>query len=83
MTSYVLMPNNTDCGINKTIATKCGLVDAFNAAVKLFQERRIPNYSYVILVREIWHPDQPRVLTNYFGEIAGLGGAPWIFGLSQ
>ena len=83
MTAFVLMPNNTDCGINKTVATKCGEVEGYNAAVKLFVERRIPNYFYVIILRDIQYANQPRVMSNYFGEINGLGGAPWIFGLSQ
>ena len=83
MTSFVLMNNHTDCGINKTIATKCGLVEPYNQAMKLFKERRIPNYNYVILQRDVRHADQPRVITNYFGEVTGLGGAPWMFGLSQ
>jgi len=81
MTAFCLFKNNTDCGINKTVATKTEEVDGYNSAVRLFKERRIPCYHYVIILRDVNSPHMPRVITNYFGEIDGLGEAPWIFDL--
>jgi len=79
MTAFILFKNNTDCGINRTIATKTGEAAAYNSAEKLFKERKIPAFHYVILVRDIRTIDQPKVITNYFGEVPGLGKAPWVF----
>mgnify|MGYP001198101455 CR=1 FL=1 len=83
MTAFCLFKNNTDCGINKTVATKTGEVEGYNSAVQLFKERRIPCYHYVIILRDVILSDSPKVITNYFGEIDGLGAAPWIFDLPQ
>lgn len=83
MTAYVLFKNNTDCGMNKTIATKTGEVTAFNSATQLAKERRIPAYFYIIFNRDTVNVDQAKVMTNYFGEIPGLGPWLWIFGLED
>jgi hypothetical protein len=83
MTAFILFKNNTDCGMNRTIATKTGESVGFNSAEKLFKDRKIPAYFYVILVRDIKHVDQPKVMSNYFGEVPGLGSVPWIFDMPQ
>jgi hypothetical protein len=81
MTIYVLFKNNTDCSMNKTVATKTGEVNGYNAAMQLFKDRRIPSYHYVMIFRDITEELSPHVVSNYFGEINKLGGAPWIFDL--
>ena len=79
MSAYILFKNNTDVGMNRTIATKTGELYGYNSAEKLFKARKIPAYFYVILIRDITLRDQVKVVSNYFGEIPGLGDAPWLF----
>lgn len=79
MSAYILFKNNTDVGMNKTIATKTGELYGYNSAEKLFKSRKIPAYFYVIIQRDITVRDQVKVFSNYFGEIPGLGAAPWLF----
>lgn len=81
MTSYILFPNSTDVSVNKTICTKTGEAEAYKAAMQIFKERRLVCHYYIIIRKDITHTKMPRVFTNLFGELKGMGDSPWIFDL--
>jgi hypothetical protein len=83
MTSFILFRNSTDVSINKTICTKTGEAEAYKASVRLFRERKVPCYEYIIIRKDVAHIYAPRVYTNLFSEIKGLGGAPWLFDMKK
>ena len=79
MQAYVLFKNNNDVSVNKLICTKTGVATAYNAAMQLFKERKIPCHYYLIIRKDSTNNFEPAVSSNLFGELPELGNAPWIF----
>jgi len=82
MQAYVLFRNNNDVSVNKLICTKTGETAAYNAAMQLFKERKIPCHYYIIIRKDNTKKCEPSVISNLFGELPEMGKAPWIFDFS-
>ena len=82
MSAFILFRNNTDVGVNKTIATKMGEAEGYKAAMQLFKDRKLLIHHYIIIRKDTTSVHDPRLYTNLFGECSQLGGAPWIFDLT-
>ena len=79
MTDYVLFDNSADVHSNQNIARKTGHGTGYKTAMKVFDKRKIARYGYVILRRHRHTANDPKTISNLYGEIEGMGEFPWIF----
>lgn len=83
MHNFSCFDNNSDVTANASIATKTGRKAGYDAAEQLFEERNCVCHKYRLLRKDAQNKLHPKVMTNIFGEIEGLGPFPWVFDLPK
>lgn len=83
MQIFSAFDNNSDVGANLLIAQRLGHRQAYLAAEAHFKDMGVVCHKYRIFRQDATKPWHPKVITNMFGEIPGMGKFPVIFGLPQ
>jgi len=81
--AVVLFKNATDVRSNTYIANMLGCRPGYNAAMKLFEQRGIFCYGYVVCRADVFDEYSVKCATNLYGEIPKLGPNQWVFDLPK